>query len=68
MCAVVLFTFTVPKLYEMNKEKVDEGLVVAQGKFNDGVTFAKSEAGKMMEKAPPGVKRVVDQFSTKKTA
>jgi hypothetical protein len=65
---VVLFTFTVPKLYEMNKEKVDEGLVVAQGKFNEGVTYAKSEAGKMMEKAPPGVKRVLDKFTAKKVA
>lgn len=65
---MVLFTFTVPKLYEMNKEKVDEGLVVAQGKFNDGMSYAKSEAGKMMEKAPPGVKRVVDNLSGKKAA
>lgn len=64
----MLFTFTVPKLYEMNKEKVDEGLVVAQGKFNDGMSYAKTEAGKMMDKAPPGVKRVVDNFSAKKAA
>ena len=64
----MLFTFTVPKLYEMNKEKVDKGLVVAQGKFNDGMSYAKTEAGKMMDKAPPGVKRVVDNFSAKKAA
>jgi hypothetical protein len=65
---VVLFTFTVPKLYEMNKEKVDQGLATAQGKFNEGLSMAKTEAGKMMDKAPPGLKRVVDQFSAKKAA
>jgi hypothetical protein len=65
---VVLFTFTVPKLYELNKEKVDESLVVAQSKFSDGLTYAKSEAGKMMDKAPPSVKRVMDNFSSKKVA
>lgn len=65
--AVVLFAFTAPKVYELNKDQIDKGVVTAQGKVNEGWSVTKAEAGKLWDKAPPSIKRVADSFTPKKT-
>lgn len=65
--AVVLFAFTAPKVYEMNKDQIDKGVVTAQGKVNETWSITKTEAGKMWDKAPPSIKRVADSLTPKKT-
>jgi hypothetical protein len=66
MHAVVLLVFVGPKVYEMNKEQIDEGIVVAQGHINSGVDMAKSEFTKMTDKVP-ALKNLSANLSGKKT-
>lgn len=64
---VVLFAFTAPKVYELNKDQIDKGVVTAQGKVNESWSVTKAEAGKLWDKAPPSIKRVADSLTPKKT-
>eukprot|EP00892_Ulva_mutabilis_P000229 jgi/Ulvmu1/10206/UM060_0006.1 len=64
---VVLFAFTAPKVYELNKDQIDKGMVTAQGRVNEGWSVTKAEAGKIWDKAPHSIKRVADSLTPKKT-